>query len=232
MFFTILGWVGLFLGGFLLGVFIILLAKVRKTKKVIFTNVQKNKSVVGKDSKKIKEIVSKKRKIYKKKNRFHVLKTVVGLKSKTTGYFTMYGEIINEVAKLQNPESQNPFLEFTIKQAFDFIDGVTIDLEEILNTLDLPMLKNIDISTIYGFIDLSNKINQIKFVKTAKKISKPIVKILRFLNPVKWLSLFITTIFTASLTRDLIFVLADIVAFEFSEFYVQCKNENVLIMAN
>ena len=235
MFFTILGWVGLFFGGLLLGMFIILLIKVKKARKTIFKNVKKGNDRLCYKNKQIEEIIKPKLKNYKKKNRFHVFKTVLGFSPKTKGYFQMYGEIIKEVANLQNPESKSPFLEFTIKQAFDFIDNVTVDLEDVLDALDMPMLSNLDLSTIYGFVDLKNKIDQIKVVKAAKKISKPIkpiVKIFKMLNPIRWVSLLITAIFIASLKRDLIFAFADIVAFEFANFYEQCKNENVLLQAN
>ena len=233
MFLTVLGWIALFFAGFLLGLLLILLFKVKKTKRAIFKGLQERKRFFNGERAKIDEIVNKKRKIFKRKNRFHVFKKVIGLKVKTDGYFAMYGEIIHEVAKMQNPQSNAPFLEFSIKQAFDFINDVTVDLECVFNSLQMPMLKSVDLSTIYGFVDLKNKINELKLVKTAKTIAKPIspiIKILKFLNPVKGLAMLITAIFTASLTRDLIFAFADIVAWEFSQFYAKCKDENVSLI--
>ena len=234
MFFTVLGWVAMFFAGFLLGLLLILLVKLKKTKKAIFNGLQHRKRFFNGEMAKIDELVMVKRRAFKRKNRFHVFKKVLGLKVKTKGYFAMYGEIIREIAIMQNPESNAPFLEFTIKQAFDFISDVTVDLESVLNSLEMPMLKSVDLSTIYGFVDLKNKINELKVVKTAKTITKPIspiLKILRVLNPVKWLTTLITAIFTASLTRDLIFAFADIVAWEFSQFYGECRDENVSLSA-
>ena len=234
MILTILGWIGLFFAGFLLGLLFILLIKVKNTKRAIFRGLQERKKFFNGERAKIGALVTAKRKIFKRKNRFHVFKKVLGLKVKTNGYFAMYGEIIHEIAKIQNPQSDAPFLEFSIKQAFDFINDVTVDLECVLNSLRMPMLKSVDLSTIYGFVDLKNKINELKVVKTAKTIAKPIspiIRILRFLNPVRWLAMFITAIFTASLTRDLIFAFADIVAWEFSQFYAECKDENASLIA-
>ena len=183
---------------------------------------------------KIEETVAKQRKIFKRKNRFHVFKMVIGFKPKTNGYFAMYGAIIRDVAKLQNPESTYPFLEFTIKQAFDFISEITVDLECVLDSLSMPMLKNLDLSTIYGFADFKKRIDDIKAVKTAKKIVKPVsplLKVIKLLNPVNWVTMLIRAIFTASLTRDLIFAFADIVALEFSKFYEDCRVEKESLIA-
>ena len=234
MFLTVLGWIGLFFAGLVLGIVVILLIKVKKTKRAIFKGLQQRKKFFNGEREKIDEIVNVKRKIFKRKNRFHVFKKVIGLKTKTSGYFAMYSEIICEIAAMHNPQSQSPFLEFSIKQAFDFINDITVDLECVFNSLEMPMLKNVDLTTIYGFVDFKNKINELKLVKTAKTITKPIspiIKVLKFLNPVKWLAMLITAIFTASLTRDLIFAFADIVAWEFSQFYATCKDENVSLIA-
>lgn len=234
MFLTVLGWIALFFAGFLLGLLFILLLKIKRTKRAIFKGLQERKRFFNGERARIDEIVNKKRKIFKRKNRFHVFKKVIGLKVKTDGYFAMYGEIIREIATIHNPQSQTPFLEFSIKQAFEFISDVTVDLECVFNSLQMPMLKNVDLSTIYGFVDLKNKISELKVVKAAKTITKPIspiLKILKLLNPVKWFAMLITAIFTASLTRDLIFAFADIVAWEFSQFYATCKDENVSFIA-
>ena len=234
MFLTVLGWIGLFFAGLVLGIVVILLIKVKKTKRAIFKGLQQRKKFFNGEREKIDEIVNVKRKIFKRKNRFHVFKKVIGLKTKTSGYFAMYSEIICEIAAMHNPQSKSPFLEFSIQQAFDFINDITVDLECVFNSLEMPMLKNVDLTTIYGFVDFKNKINELKLVKTAKTITKPIspiIKVLKFLNPVKWLAMLITAIFTASLTRDLIFAFADIVAWEFSQFYATCKDENVSLIA-
>jgi hypothetical protein len=139
----------------------------------------------------------------------------------------------SHVIEVINPDKAKMDYWQTIKQAFDFINDVTVDLECVFNSLQMPMLKSVDLSTIYGFVDLKNKINELKLVKTAKTIAKPIspiIKILKFLNPVKWLAMLITAIFTASLTRDLIFAFAEIVAWEFSQFYAKCKDENASLI--
>ena len=232
MFLTILGWIGLFFAGILLGLFVVLLLKVKKTRKKISDKIEKKKSINACDKQEVNDIVKAQCKIYKRKNRFHVFKTVIGLKPKTKGYFAMYGDIINGVAKIQNPESQNPFLEFTLKQAFDFVEMVTIDLESILNDLQMPMLKNVDVSNVFGVVDFKNKVLEIKAVKSVIKITrpfKPIKKLLALLNPIRWVSTLITAIFTASLTKDLIFASADVVAYEFANFYSKCKNENLVL---
>ena len=235
MLLTVLGWLGLFFGGLLIGLLIVLLIKVKAVKKTISVTLEKRKSYYKSDKERIEQKLKTTKKKYKKQNRFHVIRTVLGFKAKKSGYIKMYGDIINEVAKLQNPDSQKPFLEFTAKQAFDFVEKVTVDFEEILNSLDMPMLKNMDVSTIYGVVDVVKKVSSIKPIRGAKKISekmKPIFNALKILNPVKFTTTLITAIFTASLKRDLIFALADVVALEFSEFYARCKSENVVEIAS
>ena len=178
MFFTVLGWICLFFAGLLLGVLFVVLTKVRETRSKIAKIISKKKSNYSYNKEKINIIVKQQRKIYKKKNRFHVLKKVAGFTPKTKGYFAMYGEIINEVAKLQNPQSNMPFLEFSVNQAFDFINDVTLDLEDVISSLDMPVLKTMEVSTIYGFVDLKNRINQIKAIKVNHLIGFKNLKIL------------------------------------------------------
>ncbi|MBR2337434.1 MAG: hypothetical protein IKA61_05785 [Clostridia bacterium] len=231
---TVFEWIGLFVGGLVLGLVIVLLIKIKSTKKIILKKINQKKKIAPRDRASIDAIIKRQRKIYKKKNRFHVFKTVIGLKPKSKGYFAMYGDIINGVAKLQNPDSQKPFLEFSISQAFDFIDCVTVDLEEILNALDMPVLKEIDLATMFGVVDITKRFSDIKLIKGAKRITKPIkpfIKLFKVLNPVKWVTGTVTAICTASLTRDLIFAAADIVAWEFAQFYAQCKNERYPLVA-
>ena len=234
MLLTILGWVGLFVGGFLVGLLVILLIKIKKTRKIISDKIEEKKGISACDKQRVDAIVKAKRKAYKKKNRFHVFKTVAGFKPKTSGYFAMYGDIVNEVAKIQNADSKYPVLEFSVRQAFEFIGDVTVDLEGVLDSLGMPMLRGADLSFVYGIVDFTSKFNEIKIVKATKKISKPlkpILSIIRLLNPVRWVTTLITAIFTASLVRDLYFALADIVAWQFSKFYAQCKNENLVSIA-
>ena len=46
MFFTILGWIGLFFGGFLLGILFIVLIKVRETRRKIASNISNKRNLL------------------------------------------------------------------------------------------------------------------------------------------------------------------------------------------
>ncbi len=232
MFWTVIAWLGLLASGILLGGIIVILAKVKILRKKIISSVNVEKRPIPHGSvKDVEEIVKRKKKEYLKANKFVIFKRFLGLKGKKSQkrYFKMYLDIIKEVAKTINPTSENPLLEFSVAQAFAFIDEVTYKTEYIIDGLGLPVLKNLDVSTVFWFINIKSAFDRSKagkVVKGASKVAKPILRGLKILNPVKLVNSLVTAILVSSATRNLIFALADLVAWEFVKFYDNCRIEN------
>ena len=232
MFWTVIGWIGLLVSGILLGGIIVILAKVKCLRKTVNSNVNVERRPIPHGSvEDVEKIVKRKRKEYLKANKFVIFKTFLGLKGKKSQkrYYKMYGDIIKEVALLINPTSENPLLEFSVEQAFAFINEVTYKTEYIIDSLNLPVLKNLDVSTVFWFINIKSTFDRSKtgkVVKGVSKVAKPIAKVLKVLNPVKFINSLVTAILISSATRNLIFALADLVAWEFVKFYDNCRVEN------
>jgi len=127
-----------------------------------------------------------------------------------------------------NPESKNPMLEFSVKEAFEFANSVTVQVEKVLNAIDVSLLKNCDISAVFGMAKLVVGVTGNKIVKTALGVSGKISRLLKILNPFSWLKRLIQTAFTTLLIREIIFASIEIIAWTFAEFYYHCniKNQN------
>lgn len=232
MFWTVIGWIGLLVSGILLGGIIVILAKVKSLRKTIISSANVERRTVPHGSvEDVEKIVKSKRKEYLKANKFVIFKTFLGIKGKKSQkcYIKMYLDIIGEVANIINPNSENPLLEFSVAQAFEFFNEVTHKTENIIDSLNLPVLKNLDMSTVFWFINIKSTFDRSKtgkVVKGVSKVAKPIAKVLKVLNPVKLINSLVTAILISSATRNLIFALADLVAWEFVKFYENCRVEN------
>lgn len=224
MFFAVLSWIFALIGGFVTGAIIIVFIKLKRVRIHIFKTANQKKELISSDkTDRIDAVVNGYFAQYKKANRFTVFKKVVGISVKTDQkYLYMYGDIIRSVATVYNESSKNPLLEFTVRNLFDFINSVSFDVEGLIDSLDMPMLKNLDISSFYGVYNFSKRVSGGAVAKSAKKVIKPIAKIknfVRFINPVTFIKGVIDAVFTASLTRDVMFAVAEIIAWEFAVFY-------------
>ena len=232
MFWTVIGWIGLLVSGILLGGIIVILAKVKSLRKMIMSSANVERRTVPHGSvEDVEKIVKRKRKEYLKANKFVIFKTFLGLKGKKSQkrYVKMYLDIIGEVANIINPNSENPLLEFSVEQAFAFINEVTYKTEYIIDSLNLPVLKNLDMSTVLWIINIKSTFDRSKVGKVAKgstKVAKFIAKVVAGPNPVRIINKLVTAILVSSATRNLIFALADLVAWEFVKFYENCRVEN------
>ena len=227
MIMAIISWILVFVGGLTLGITITAFAKVKGVRNRISESVQNQKTGVAEDYQKaIDGILDEKKKEYLKENKYAVIKTVLGMPTKKDGdksYFKMYADVVSAVAKTVNPQSPKPLLEFSIKHTFEFIDDVTKKLEEILDYIDLPLLKNSDVGEVYNFVQIGLGIAQNPVVQSGVEVVKkvnPILKVLNFFNPAKWISGLLSAIFTASITRDVIFAVADVVAWQSLKLYL------------
>ena len=79
-----------------------------------------------------------------------VIHAPVGTASKTMVSKNPRQKLINEIAKEFNPTSKNPILEFSVKNAFDFIEMITIRCEKLLDSISLPVVKSCDVSVVFG----------------------------------------------------------------------------------
>ena len=150
----------------------------------------------------------------------------MGKKAKADGektYFKTLAEVVSAVAKTVNPQSPKPLYEFSVKRTFEFIGGVTHKIEEVLNYIDLPLLKQSDIGAVYNVVRLGLSVAQNPVVKGGAQVVEkagPLLVIFRFLNPVRWINGLITAIFTTSITRDLIFASLEVVAWQTLKLYL------------
>lgn len=223
MVFAIIG--GIF-SGFILGVVITLYIKVKSVRQKIEKSVQEQKIGAPQNFiKAIEEVLADKKKEYLKDNEHSVFNKLFGKKSKTDGqksYFKMLAEVVSAVATTVNPQSPKPIYEFSVKRTFEFIDGVTYKIEEVLNYIDLPLLKQSDIGGVFGLVRLGVKFAQNPVVKGGVEVANKtgVWVILRLINPVAWINALITAIFTSSISRDLSFAALEVVAWQALKLYL------------
>lgn len=226
----IVGWIfsalfGIFLGGIIAIYFII-----KSIRKKISLSLDKNRpfEVFDGHVKEVGLIIESKKQEYKKAEKGNVFRAVAGLKKKNPRKtHKIYTEIITEVAKVFNSDSKNPFLEFSVREAFGFVRTATERIEDILNAVNLSLLKNCDLSAVFGMAKLVGTVKDNKVVKGVTSFSGKVTRVIKLLNPFFWLKKIIQTVFVTLITTELIFASAEIVGWTFAEFYFECNAEKI-----
>lgn len=214
---------GLF--GIVVGFVFVLWLRVRSVRKRINASLLKigQLELTTFQKSKIEQIITEKRKLYKKQNKGVVCRDVLGLKKKKSNVFPKaYWLTIKEVALVFDDSRQNPFLDFSIKSAFDFLNRVTDRIENILDDTQIPVLKNVKLSTIMGVTSIS-KVFSNKVVKTGASFAKRLGNLLNLLNPYHWAKKIALSYFFTKIINEILLASVDVVAWEFARFYKQAE---------
>lgn len=222
-------WICSVLLGILLGISITVYFIVKSIRKTIKTELEKDISfeIHNGNVKNVENIIKNNQQEYKRQNKGIVFRQVLGLrKNKSTQKLTVrFKDEINEIAKEFNPTSKNPILEFSVKNAFDFIEMITIRCEKLLDSISLPVIKSCDVSVVFGVTKFIVVVKDNKIVKTVTGISGKVTRILKCLNPYYWLKKTLQTVFITLVAREISFALIEIIGWTFTEFYYN-TNEN------
>ena len=222
-------WICSVLLGILLGISITVYFIVKSIRKTIKTELEKDISfeIHNGNVKNVENIIKNNQQEYKRQNKGIVFRQVLGLrKNKSTQKLTVrFKDEINEIAKEFNPTSKNPILEFSVKNAFDFVEMITIRCEKLLDSISLPVIKSCDVSVVFGVTKFIVVVKDNKIVKTVTGIIGKVTRILKCLKPYYWLKKTLQTVFITLVAREIAFALIEIIGWTFTEFYYN-TNEN------
>lgn len=225
MFVTVIIWILAFFTAFILGATITARLKMSKISKKIEQSVDKQKIGVPNELQNaIDDLLNGVKQDYEKDNKHAVLKAVfnvAGSKENDKSIITTCANVVLGVAKAVNPNSPKPLAEFSIEHTFAFINNVTFKVEEILDYIDMPLLKNMDISKVFGVAKLSANIMGNTAVKYGSKFASVIFMILGSLNPVNWVRRIISANITAGLKREVVFAIISVVAWQSLKLYLK-----------
>lgn len=99
------------------------------------------------------------------------------------------GELTADIAKKFYPQSKYPYLELTIDETLNLAHYITNRVEELFKGKILRMTRGLTLAKIYELNQTKTKIDNSKFVKTAKKysqVTKTALSVLNAVNPVYW----------------------------------------------
>ena len=216
------------IAGFFSGGVIALLIKIRSARKKINDDLQKiavNELTDG-QREEVSQIVSEKRKTYKKQNKGVVFRSVLGLKKKKQSVFPKaYFDIIKAVSLVFDKDRQMPFLNFSIKSGFDFLQKVVDRFESVLNATEISILKNLNISLLANVTSVTSKIFSNKTVKGVMSTKTKILNVLKIFNPYYWIKKIVLSVFFTRIINELLLASVDIVAWEFARFYEQGQSQ-------
>ena len=221
----IFGWVLSALFGVFLGIILALFLIVKTIRKKINNQLidARPYNLLDGHVKEINAIIKGKQKRLKKENRGVVIRQTLGLKKKNLKISILYSEIINDVAKVFNSTSENPMLEFSVKNAFDFLNEVTEKAEKVLNSINLELLKKSNLSFIIGVSEIVIKAKENRALKKITNLSGKVIIVLKLLNPYYWIKKIVQVVFSTMLVQELIFASVEIVGWTFAEFYHECN---------
>lgn len=217
--------------GIVVGFIVVLWFRVRSVRKRINASLRKIGlfELTSSQKREIERIITEKRKLYKKQNKGVVCRDVLGLKKKKSNVFPKaYWHIIKEVALVFDDKRQNPFLDFSIKSAFDFLNKVTDRIESILDDMQIPVLKNLKLSTIMGVTSIG-KVFSNKVVKTGASFAKRLGNLFNLLNPYHWVKKIALSYFFTKIINEILLASVDVVAWEFARFYKQAEQKVELV---
>ena len=214
--------------GFFAGGVIALFIKIRRVRKNINCDLQKIavNELTSYQREKVVEIVSEKRKIYKKQSKGVVFRSILGLKKKKQTVFPkVYFDVIKDVSMVFDKQGKRPFLNFSIKSGFDFLQKVVDRFESVVNATEINVLKNLNLSFLLGITNFTSKIFSNKTVEGVITIKTKIFNILKMLNPYYWIKKIVLSVFFAKIINELMLASVDIVAWEFARFYEQGQRQ-------
>lgn len=225
MIFTVIAWIFAFFMAFILGATITARVKISKISKKIEQSVGNQKIGVPNELQNaIDDLLNKVEQGYEKDNKHAVLKAVFNVadsKENDKSIITTCANVVLGVAKVVNPNSPKPLAEFSIEHTFEFINDVTYKIEEILDYIDMPLLKNMDISKVFGVAKLSANIMGNTAVKYGSKFASVIFTTLGSLNPVNWVRRIVSANITAGLKREVFLAIIAVVAWQSLKLYLK-----------
>lgn len=217
--------------GFVFGGVIVMLVKIKRVRKKINGELQKDviNELADLQKTKVEGVITEKRKLYKKKNKGVIARDVLGLKKKKQNVFPKaYVDIIKDVSAIFDEDGQRPYLKFSVKSGFEFLQRVIDRVESVLNATEISVLKNLKISTIADVTKISSKVFTNKAVKTGMSFSKRFFNLLNVVNPYHWIKKIVLSIFFTKIINEILLASVDIVAWEFARFYEQGQRQTDL----
>ena len=214
--------------GLIVGGVIALFLKIKSVRKKINGDLQKIavNDLTNSQREEVVKIVVEKRKIYKKKNKGVVFRSVFGLKKKKQSVFPKaYFDVIKDVSLVFDKERKMPFLNFSIKSGFIFLQKVVDRLESVVSATEINVLKNLNLSFLVGVTSFSSKVFSNKAVKGVMTTKTRVFNLLYILNPYYWAKKIVLSVFFARIINELMLASVDIVAWEFARFYEQGQRQ-------
>ena len=220
--------------GFLCGGVIALLLKIKSVRKKINGDLQKIavNDLTNAQRDGVVKIVSEKRKLYKKQNKGVVFCSVLGLKRKKPNVFPKtYFDTIKDVSLIFDQERKRPFLNFSIKSGFAFLQKVVDRFESVINATEISVLKNLNVSFLVNITSFTSKVLLNNKVKGVMAIRVRVFNLLKILTPYYWVKKIVLSVFFTQIINELMLASVDIVAWEFARFYGQGQSQVELEMA-
>ena len=130
-----------------------------------------------------------------------------------------YLSLIKDLAMLNNPQSENPLLEFSERKFFEACHRVIDRIYLVLDSVNSPILKTIKISFVYSSINVYKIVTENKTIKFARKTSEKVMMVAKFFNPFYWIKRVVNKVVLSAIINEIMLVSIEMVAEEFSTLY-------------
>lgn len=205
--------------GAILGALVIVSVVKKRIEKTVSENNDDNFS--SEEAKRLDEIKRRAKRAYRRTYKARTLRKIFGLKKKkrdSEEKFS-YANLIENTAKVYNPESDRPMLELTGNEAFGFGHTVVRRLEEIFDASGLPILRSITAGTVIDYIAFLDGVIKKKAVRKTLGTYKIVWRIINAINPFFWLKTIIRTVASQRILDEVVYASINIVVSEFASFY-------------
>ena len=199
----------------------IITRKIRRTAKSE-TEITENERIIVEKYKKDYKKKSKKRfwkKLFAKGDKKKKSSNREGGKTVSESTMPEYLSLINDLARLNNPQSENPLLEFSERKFFEACHRVIDRIYLVLDSVNSPILKTIKISFVYSSINVYKIVTENKTVKFARKTSEKVMMVAKFFNPFYWVKRVVNKVVLSAIISEIMLVSIEMVAEEFSTLY-------------
>lgn len=130
--------------------------------------------------------------------------------------------LINSIAEIYYPNSENPIYELSIEQIFNLLREIVSLLRGVLSDLGIPHIEELRISQLKELIIIGGKVKDvynIKGVKFSINCLNAAIKLQSFLTPIYWIKKGTKSLSISSLSQFLVKCLFEIIGKETANIY-------------